>query len=116
MKQQKRLWQPTSVYDSVVKLAFFVYGDYYAKFEDLPGGLGYADIVYLPKPSIPMPALIIELKWNDSTETAISQIKQRKYPEAIQGLNVDVLLVGISYDKDDPTKRHHCIIEKLYGI
>ena len=100
---------------SVVKLAFFAYRDYYAKFEELPGGLGYADIVYLPKCDSSMPALIIELKWDESAETAISQIRNRRYPEVIQGLNIDILLVGISYDKDDPAKKHHCIIEKLHG-
>lgn len=34
---------------SVIKLAYFSYKDQYLKFEELPAGNGYADIVYLPK-------------------------------------------------------------------
>ena len=38
---------------SVIKLAYFSYKDYYLKFEELPSGDGYADIVYLPKKPLP---------------------------------------------------------------
>lgn len=34
---------------SVIKRAYFSYGDEYLMFEELPAGSGYADIVYLPK-------------------------------------------------------------------
>ena len=34
---------------SVIKLAYFSYKDYYLKFEELPAGDGYADLVYFPK-------------------------------------------------------------------
>ena len=37
---------------SVIKLAYFSYRDYYLKFEELPSGNGYADIVYFPKREI----------------------------------------------------------------
>lgn len=47
---------------SVIKLAYFSYKDYYLKFEELPSGDGYADIVYLPKRNSLVPALLIELK------------------------------------------------------
>ncbi len=51
---------------SVVKLVYFSYRDYYIKFEELPSGDGYVDLVYLPKKLSPLPALVIELKWNQS--------------------------------------------------
>ena len=41
----------------------------------------------------------MELKWNKSAETALSQIKDRMYPESIKGYTGDILLVGINYDK-----------------
>ena len=100
---------------SVIKLAFFSYKDYYLKFEELPAGDGYADIVYLPKKTSPVPALVIELKWNKSAEGAIAQIKKKRYPEALAGYGGDILLVAINYDKDaaDKKRKHTCVIEKL---
>lgn len=100
---------------SVIKLAYFSYRDHYVKFEELPAGDGYADIVYLPKKKSPLPALVIEMKWNKSAECAITQIKNKQYPDAIKGLGCDILLVGINYDKDAPAgkRKHECVIERL---
>lgn len=99
---------------SVIKLAYFSYKDYYLKFEELPAGDGYADIVYLPKKTSSVPALVIELKWNKSAEGAIAQIKKKRYPDALNGYGGDILLVGINYNKDaqDEKRKHTCIIEK----
>ena len=100
---------------SVIKLAYFSYKDHYLKFEELPAGNGYADIVYLPKKNSMLPALVIEMKWNKSAEGAIAQIKDKHYPDAVKGLGCDVLLVGINYDKDAPAgkRKHTCTIEKM---
>ena len=98
---------------AVIKMAYFAYRDYYLQFEELPGGTGYADIVYLPKKYSDYPALIIELKWEDTPETAIHQIKSRNYPDVLKNFDGDILLVGISYDKEDQEKKHHCTIEVL---
>lgn len=99
---------------SVVKRAYFSYGDEYVMFEELPAGVGYADIVYLPKKDSVLPALAIELKWNQSAKTALEQIRDRRYPEAVRGYGGTVLLVGISYDKEAPAgkRKHQCRIEK----
>ena len=40
---------------SVIKLAYYSYRDHYLKFEELPSGEGYADIVYIPKPESDWP-------------------------------------------------------------
>lgn len=56
------------------------------------------------------PALVVELKWNKSAESALQQIKNKKYPNSIQNYAGDVLLVGINYSKKD--KKHECIIER----
>ena len=100
-----------------IKLAYFAYRDEYIQMEELSGGTGYADIVYLPKRNSDYPALVIELKVLDKrhperdSEGAIAQIKQHHYPASIQNYTDEILLVGISYDKDDPEKKHTCIIE-----
>ena len=100
---------------SVIKLAYFSYKDYYMKFEELPAGDGYADIVYLPKKDSPLPALVIEMKWNKSAKGAIAQIKEKRYPDAVKDYGGDILLVGINYDKDATAgrRKHACVIEKL---
>ena len=56
------------------------------------------------------PAIVVELKWNKSAESALQQIKNKKYPNSIQNYAGDVLLVGINYSKKD--KKHECIIER----
>ena len=100
---------------AVIQLAYFSYKDYYLKMEELPAGHGYADIVYLPRQGETVPALVIELKWNKTADTAVEQIKRNRYPEALRGLGSDILLVGINYDKDMPAgqRRYTCKIEKV---
>ena len=97
---------------SVVKLAYFAYRDHYVQMEELSGGEGYADIVYIPKHDSDWPALVIELKWNKNAESAIAQIQKKHYPDAIIGLGCPILLVGINYDRDAPAgrKKHTCKI------
>lgn len=99
---------------SVIKLAYYTYRDHYLQFEELPSGNGYVDIVYLPIRESDWPALVIELKWNQSAYTAIQQIKDRKYPESLKNYGGDILLVGINYDKDVPVgkRKHSCKIER----
>ena len=102
---------------SVIKLAYYTYKDHYLQLEELPAGEGYADIVYLPKQGSDYPALVIELKWNQTAQGAISQIKDRRYPKAIENYGGELLLVGVNYDKNAPAgqRAHTCTIEK-YGI
>lgn len=100
---------------SVIKLAYFSYKDYYLKFEELPAGDGYADLIYLPKKTSPLPALVIELKWNQSAAGGIDQIRKKKYPAALKGYGGEILLVGIGYEKaaGEGQRRHTCRIEKI---
>jgi len=73
-------------------------------------GKGYCDYLFLPKKS-GKPAVILELKVNDTCENAIAQIRERDYLEKAAQYANEVLLVGISYDKTG--KKHRCIIEKV---
>ena len=97
----------------VLSLAYLSAMQYYFKpVREMPTGRGFADIVLLPKPEYiaSYPALIIELKWNKDAITAINQIKEKNYPEAVKKYTGNIMLVGINYDKK--TKKHSCIIEK----
>ena len=98
----------------VIKFAYITAIDQYLKVEELPSGKGIADIVYLPKRRSPLPALVIELKWNQSADGAIAQIKSKYYPMALQDFGGEILLVGISYDIK--TKEHRCVIERADPI
>jgi hypothetical protein len=85
--------------------------DDYIDFQELPSGKGYADILFFPKKNSRKPALLIELKWNQSTGGAIEQIKENGYCDAISGYGLDILLVVINYDEKE--KKHNCQIEKF---
>ena len=90
---------------SVLTIAYLSSMEYYFKpIRELPSGRGFADFVFIPKPtySTTYPALLVELKWNHNAYTAINQIKEKKYPSAIKSYTDNILLVGISYDKKDP--------------
>ena len=97
---------------SVIKLAYYTYRDHYLQWEELPAGEGYADVVYLPKRSSDYPALVVELKWNQSAEGAIDQILSRQYPEVLKSYGGQILLVGINYDKGarPGMRKHSCRI------
>lgn len=99
----------------VISLAYYSAKKNYAVYREMPGGEGYADLVFVPRIGCSDPAMIVELKWNKSAETAITQIKNKKYTECLQDYSGEILLVGISYDKDakENSKRHICKIEKI---
>lgn len=77
---------------------------------EMPSGNGIADVVYLPRRNVERPALLVELKWNKSTQGAIDQIKKKQYASWFEEYTGDILLVGINYHVK--TKKHECIIEK----
>ena len=67
--------------------------------------------IFLPRANAGnRPAMIIELKYNQSAETALKQIKEKRYQGALSGYQGKILLVGINYDSE---KHHTCMIEEL---
>ena len=97
---------------SVLALAYLSSMQYYFKpIRELPTGRGFADFVFLPKPEYrsEYPAFIVELKWNQKVQTAMQQIKEKKYPSSIEKYTGNILLAAISYDK--VSKEHQCLIE-----
>ena len=96
-----------------IGLAYYSARKDYTLIRELPTGRGFADIVFLPLPFSQKPALVVELKYDKSAKTALQQIKDRGYTQALETYVGEVLLVGVNYDKDSKNKPHSCVIEKL---
>lgn len=94
----------------VISIAYYSAKRTYTVERELPAGKGYADLVFKPRRNNVNPAMIVELKYNKSAESAIQQIKDKNYPDCLKDYSGEVLLVGISYDDN---KRHCCRIEKI---
>ena len=95
----------------VLSMAFYTARNRYEMIRELPTGKGFADIVLLPYRHVDAPAIVLELKWNNDADTAISQIKRQGYGKSLMHYVGDVILVGINYDKQ--TKVHSCKIERI---
>ena len=94
----------------VLTVAYIWARNEYVIHREYATGKGYADLVMIPRRNVSKPALVIELKFNHSVDTAIDQIRQKNYPAQIAECTGDILLVGISYDKE--SKQHTCRIER----
>ena len=115
----------------VLTMAYFTAPAYYNVIREMPAGCktsggrlfctdrsgtetGHADLVFIPRANAgSKPAMVIELKYNKDADTAINQIKDKKYQGALSGYSDRILLVGINYDTEGEDKKHHtCIIEE----
>ncbi len=96
-----------------VGLAYYSARRDYRLIRELPAGKGFADIVFLPLPHTKKPALVVELKYDRTADTALEQMKERNYAQALEGYGGEVLLVGINYEKDHKNKPHSCVIERV---
>ena len=95
----------------VLSLAYYSARKSYTVERELPAGKGFADLVFKPRKNCHSPALIVELKYDKSADTAIEQIKNKQYTDCLNDYYGDILLVGINYDKE--SKKHSCKIEKI---
>ena len=95
---------------AIVKYAYVAAIDQYVKIEEMPGGKGIADIVFIPAVPARLPAMVVELKWNKSAGGAITQIKEKNYSANLKPFMGKLLLVGINYNSR--TGKHTCLIEK----
>ena len=99
-----------------VQLAYYSAQDLYTVIPELDTGKGYADLAYIPKtPDIP--AMLIELKYEKDADTAMEQIRRQEYPDRLVHYKGNLILVGISYDRevsneDVQFKHHSCRIER----
>ena len=95
---------------SVVSIAYYTAIRFYSFVKEFPSGKGFADMVFLPYKHINKPLIVIELKHNKTAESAIAQIKEKKYTESLEKYSGEILLVGITYDDN---KKHYCKIERI---
>ena len=98
----------------VLTMAYFTAPAYYDIIREHPAGKGYADFIFKPRANAGgRPAMVVELKYNQSADTAIKQIKEKRYQGALSGYSDKILLVGINYDAEGEEKKHHtCVIEE----
>ena len=96
-----------------IGLAYYSARKDYKLIREMPAGKGFADVVFLPLPHTDKPALVVELKYDKTADTAIRQIKDRQYTQAFDGYRGEILLVGINYNSGDKDKPHSCVIEKI---
>ncbi len=95
-----------------LSLALYSARRFYQFVREMPAGKGFADLLLLPRPMYAeRAAIVVELKWAKSAETALRQIKEKKYGEALADYTGRLLLVGISYDKK--TREHSAVIEEI---
>ena len=95
----------------VLSIAYYSARNDYVMHRELATGKGFADIVLIPRKNVDSPAIILELKVNKEADAAIDQICRKQYPAKVQEYTNNLLLVGISYDRD--TKQHSCRIERI---
>lgn len=96
----------------VVTMAYYTAPAYYKIVREFPAGKGFADFAFIPmKNAGSRPAMIVELKYDKDAETAIMQIKEKRYAGALHGYSDKILLVGINYNKN--TKVYSCQIEEV---
>ena len=94
----------------VISIAYYYAQNDYIVHREYQSGKGFADLVMIPRKNVSKPALVIELKKDHAVQTAIDQIKERRYPQKVAEYTGDILLVGISYDTG--SKQHTCQIER----
>ena len=95
-----------------IGLAYYSARKDYKIIREMPAGYGFADVIFMPLPHTDKPAIVMELKYGMPAYTAIQQIKDRNYIQALEGYGGEILLVGVSYDKEKRNKPHSCVIEK----
>ena len=96
----------------VISLAYYSARKTYTIERELSAGKGFADLVFRPRKNNSNPAMIVELKYDKSADSALDQIKKRQYADCLKDYSGEILLVGINYNKND--KRHTCKIKILF--
>ncbi len=95
---------------SAIYLTYIYALNKYTVIKEMTSGKGFADVVFIPfVPDIP--AMIIELKHNKCSESAIDQIRSRKYFDSLKKYEGGLLFVGVNYD--EKAKTHECRIERF---
>lgn len=91
-------------------LAYYSAKKHYTIFREFESGEGFADLAFIPLKHSDKPAMLVELKYDRNADSAIQQVKNRRYHGALTEYLDKLLIVGINYDKK--TKEHTCRIER----
>ncbi|MBR2199517.1 MAG: AAA family ATPase [Bacteroidales bacterium] len=97
-----------------ITLAYYAAKPFYKIFHELPTGKGFADMVFIPLPKSTRPAIVVELKYDKTADSAIDQIKRKNYPKSLQGFSKKIVLCGINYNK--ATSKHEVEMEVIEGV
>lgn len=95
---------------SAIYLAYIYALNKYTVIKEMTTGKGFADVVFIPYVA-DLPAMIIELKHNKCAESALDQIKEKKYFGSLKDYKGGLMFVGVNYDEKDKT--HECRIERF---
>lgn len=105
---------------AVVNLVYLAARDKYRVEREDKAGEGYVDFIFYPERRSE-DGIILELKVNDTAESAVRQIKERNYVLRFNGKLGEkpkytgrILAVGISYNRK--TKEHFCKVEVLTPV
>ena len=94
----------------MLSLAFYYAKNDYIFHRELATGKGFADLVLMPRKRSERPAILLELKKDQSAQTAIDQIHRKEYSGKVSDYDGRIILVGINYDSK--SKKHECKIER----
>ena len=93
---------------SAIYLAYIYALNSYTVVREMTTGKGFADVVFIPV-NPKNPAMIIELKRNGCAESALDQIRNKRYFSSLTNYLGNLLFVGINYDEKEKT--HTCQME-----
>ena len=96
-----------------ITLAYYAAKPFFKIFHELPTGKGFADMVFIPLPKSTRPAILVELKYDKTADSAIDQIKRKEYPKSLKGFSKKIVLCGINYNKS--TSKHEVVMEVVDG-
>jgi hypothetical protein len=92
----------------IVQISYYYAKQFYNVKKEDTSILVRADISFIPYDNCHIP-MFVELKVDDEPQSAINQIKERKYYNSLGDYHGDVLLLGITYN--DKTLNHDSKIE-----
>lgn len=94
----------------VVTLAYLSARTKYTIVREMEAGAGKADFIFYPNDKS-KPAFILELKKDATPDTALEQIREKRYATALRDYTGKKLAVGIAYDSK--LKKHSVKIEDI---
>lgn len=99
------------VLSCVVLFTFIPLLKFYIQTKEVNTITGRADIIYIPKANYNKPPIIVELKVDKEPLSALNQIDDNGYTNALKGYHGKVIKIGINYD--NKTLEHNTLIDEI---